>query len=566
MSETTMTEHVVVEDVPGEPTVFSSILGEILGCFVLGFLGLSIGVAAATSWNRPDAGIVWTGNILPICFGWALAIGLAIYISAPLSGAHLNPAFTLAFAVSGRFPWKNVPRYIAAELVGWFLGAAATIAVFGQSFRLAAQRAGVTFGEPGSETFASALTTYVPAPGFGTDAAAYAEFPIWVGFLGEILATGVLMLVVLSLSESKHATAPAGWFFPLIVGSTVGLIILIEAPVSQASLNPARDLGPRFMALLMGFGTVAFPGPRSGAALAVTTIGPIIGATIGMLFHDNVIRRALAGVYPPEPRVHHPGSAAREPVVISTLPADMVHMAFPGAAGDGAAVELVLLDVGGCLYDDDAYAQSLLRATRELAGGRLDEQEFWDAYEECRQTQSDLRTAMATRFGVDRQQIHELSGEYLRYTQAHLYPDALPTLRALATRYKLGVVANQDERVLEALRRDGLFELFDVLALARAANAMKPDPRIWRYALNQAGVSPSRAVHVGNRLDSDVRPAKQLGLRTIWLLRGEAPSSPTVHQLSEADAVVTNLAGVPGAIAGLTLGVERAPAGARGGS
>jgi putative hydrolase of the HAD superfamily len=212
---------------------------------------------------------------------------------------------------------------------------------------------------------------------------------------------------------------------------------------------------------------------------------------------------------------------------------------------------MIIFDVGGSLYDDDAFAQALLRATRELAGRRFDEREYWELYHECRQSQADLRMAMAQRFGVDRAQLHERAGNYLRYSASQLYPEVKTTLRSLAGRYKLGVVANQDEAVLEALRRDGLLELFDVVALAKAAGAMKPDPRIWHYALQQAGVSADRAVHVGNRLDSDVRPAKGLGMRTIWLVRGEAPSSPTVEQLSEADAVVTNLADVPGVVAGM---------------
>ena len=176
-----------------------------------------------------------------------------------------------------------------------------------------------------------------------------------------------------------------------------------------------------------------------------------------------------------------------------------------------------------------------------------------------RESQGDLRTAMANRFGVDRAQIHDLAGRYLNYGPNHLYPEVAPTLRALAGRYKLAVIANQDERVLEALRRDRLFELFDVLGLAKAAGAMKPDPRIWRYALAQAGVAP-------HRLDADVRPAKQLGMRTIWLLRGEAPSSPTIQQLSEADAVITSLAQAPAVIAGFAS--QAAPtvgAGAAGG-
>lgn len=311
------TDQVAVQRVSGEPTVISSIVGEVLGCTVLGFLGLSIGFAA-TSWNRD--GVVWTGNILPICLGWTIAIGLAIYISAPLSGAHLNPAFTLAFAASGRFPWRQVPRYIAAELVGWILGATLAVGLFGGSLHLAAQRAGLKYGAAGSEKIASALTTYVPNPGFGTNAASYSEFPLWRGFLGEIVGTAVLILVVLALSESKVVSAPAAWFFPLLVGATIGLLILIEAPVSQASFNPARDIGPRIVAWFIGFGKVAIPGPRSGVAWAATTIGPIIGALIGVVFHDQVVRRSLVGVQEPEPPVHHPGSAARAPIVLDEAP------------------------------------------------------------------------------------------------------------------------------------------------------------------------------------------------------------------------------------------------------
>jgi putative hydrolase of the HAD superfamily len=73
-------------------------------------------------------------------------------------------------------------------------------------------------------------------------------------------------------------------------------------------------------------------------------------------------------------------------------------------------------------------------------------------------------------------------------------------------------------------------------------------------------VSAGRAVHVGNRLDSDIRPSKSVGMRAVWLLRGEAPPSPTVEQLSEPDAVVTSFSGVPNALAGLA--VARTPVGA----
>jgi MIP family channel proteins/HAD superfamily hydrolase (TIGR01509 family) len=553
-----------VDQVPGEPTVKSAVIGEILGCTVLGFLGLSAGLAGF--FNRQ--GVVWTSDIWPTVFAWAFSIALAIYIAAPLSGAHFNPAVTIALAVSRRFPWRRVPLYIACDLLGWLLGAALAVLMQGESMRRAAEAAGVQYGAKGSETIASALTTYVPAPGFGTGGPAYSEFPIWRGFVGEILGTMMLVLVVLALSESRHASAPAGWFFPLIVGTTVGMVILIEAPLSQASLNPTRDLGPRIMLLFLGFGTVAFPGPRNGLALLVTTIGPIIGGLLGMLIHDRLIRDTLTQLmHAPMPRIHNPGDLAREPVVISQLPAGEPWEEVGAAAGNGRRapghqeIDMVTFDMGGSLYDDDGWAQALKQAVSELAGDRFDEQAFWEEYDAQRERQGDLRTAMATRFGVDREQLHELAGRYLRYGRDHLYPEVTSTLRSLAGRYRLGVVANQDEAVLEALRRDGLLELFDVVALAKAAGAMKPDPRIWQYALRQAGVAPDRAVHVGNRLDADVRPAKQLGMRTIWLVRGEAPSSPTVEQLAEADAVVTSLADVPRMVAGMDARVAAAPTG-----
>jgi hypothetical protein len=102
------------------------------------------------------------------------------------------------------------------------------------------------------------------------------------------------------------------------------------------------------------------------------------------------------------------------------------------------------------------------------------------------------------------------------------------------------------------LRRDGLQKLFTVVALADFVGVEKPDEGIFLYALNKAGVSPGRAVHVGNRLESDIRPAQRLGMRTVWLLRGDAPPAPTLDQLAEPDAVITSLVGLPTALSRLT--------------
>lgn len=210
-------------------------------------------------------------------------------------------------------------------------------------------------------------------------------------------------------------------------------------------------------------------------------------------------------------------------------------------------VELVLLDVGGPIYDDAEYYRALLRATTELAGSAVPESEFRAVYDAQRQRQGgSLRTAVAERFlDGDRQRLSDLARTYWEYPAAALYPDVLPALRELAGHYRIAIVANQRAVVLEALRRDGVADFVDVWAISEVVGAEKPDPAIFRHALTEAGVAPGNAVHVGNRLDTDVRGAARVGLRTVWVLRGEAPPEPTPAQLAEPDAVVRSLAELP---------------------
>ncbi|GAA0526371.1 hypothetical protein GCM10011581_13300 [Saccharopolyspora subtropica] len=217
-------------------------------------------------------------------------------------------------------------------------------------------------------------------------------------------------------------------------------------------------------------------------------------------------------------------------------------------------IDLVLLDVGGPIYDDATYRDALLRAATELAaedGRTVDEAEFQRVYDERRQAQSgSLRTAIAGRFLTpeDRQRLSDRAERYWEYPPSALYTDVLPTLRQLAGRYKIAIVANQRAVVVDALRRDGVADHIDIWAVSEVVGAEKPDPRIFQYALREAGVEPKNAVHVGNRLDTDVRGAHRVGLRTVWVVRGEAPPEPTPEQLAEPDVVVYSLAELPAAL------------------
>ena len=545
------------EGLPPQSTTKSIILGEVVGSFLLSVLGLGIGVSA-TLWGAP--GSPWFADIWPAAWGWAMTIALGIYVTATLSGAHFNPAVTITMAVTGRHPWRLVPLYIVCQIVGWFLGAAVLMAMFGRNlFDLAASK-NIVIGSPESTGLAATLTTYSPNPGIaGAAAGGYTTVPFLQGLTGEVLGTAILLLVILSLLETRHVNAPSAWFFPLIVGATIGLLIMFIAPISQACFNPARDLGPRLMLLVMGFGSVAFPGPNSGLSLIATTIGPIIGGILGALFFDKVMRPNIPGHEVEHSQVTTLSQLAYDPTM--EVRRETLHghaAALPLELVGADHIDLVMVAAGGCIYDDDQWALAVLKAARQLAppGDNIDETEYWSVYDAQRQAQGgSLSEAVAGRFlpSGDGDELRRLARSHFQVPAASMYPDARPTLAALATKYKLGVVANPSEQHIAALKRDGLMQYFDVVVYPEQVDlARTPSPRMWKRALEETGVQAGRAVHVGNRMDNDIRPAKQAGLHTVWLLRGEAPPSPTIEQLAEPDAIVTTFSGVPNALVAIS--------------
>jgi HAD superfamily hydrolase (TIGR01509 family) len=213
-------------------------------------------------------------------------------------------------------------------------------------------------------------------------------------------------------------------------------------------------------------------------------------------------------------------------------------------------VKAVFLDVGGPIYDDVWFARALRDALREL-GADVPEREFWREYDRARQAQNGMRRALARRFlgsDVDLAELSERATRHWRYPPEALYRDVQPCLERLAQRYRLGVLANQPEATRAALERDGIARFIDLWVVSDEVGLEKPDPRIFAYALAKAGCEPGEAAYVGDRLDNDVRPAKQAGFRTVWLLRGEAPPEPTPEQLAEPDAVIRSLKELPEAL------------------
>jgi HAD superfamily hydrolase (TIGR01549 family) len=219
-------------------------------------------------------------------------------------------------------------------------------------------------------------------------------------------------------------------------------------------------------------------------------------------------------------------------------------------------IDQVFLDIGGVLYDDRVYANAWRRALRE-AGGSFTDEAFEREYASCRAAQNlSFRVRLAEAFigpDADVEALERLAARYWNYPPAALFADVIPTMEALRDAgYRLGVIANQPSQVRAALARDGLVPFFDTMGVSDDLGLHKPDPALFARTLEIAGVAGVRAAMVGDRLDYDVVPAKANAMRTVWVLRGEAPDDPTPAQLAVPDVAIEDLAELPAALAALS--------------
>jgi glycerol uptake facilitator protein len=278
---------------PHEPSLAARCLAEVLGTFLLVLFGC--GAVHAAVLTGAQSGL-WQVAIV-----WGVSIMLAIYVVGAVSGAHINPAITVALASWGRFGWRHVAPYIAAQLVGAFAAAAVLFFLFSGHLRAKEAERGVTRGGPGSEVTAMCYGEYFPNPGalgagrYDPDAhaALRALVPMPVAFGAEVLGTAILALVVFAVTDPRNHGGPAAGMAPVFIGLTVAALISVIAPLTQACFNPARDFGPRMFAYLAGWGTVAWPGASDLNWLTVYIAAPTVGALIGAGVYEWMIRPAL---------------------------------------------------------------------------------------------------------------------------------------------------------------------------------------------------------------------------------------------------------------------------------
>ncbi|HYT94480.1 MAG TPA: aquaporin [Gemmataceae bacterium] len=276
-------------------------VAEVIGTFILVFFGC--GAVHAAVLTGAHTGL-WQVAIV-----WGVAVTVAIYVVGGISGAHINPAITVALAVWGKFAPAQVLPYVAAQLLGAALAAGALYGLYEPYLAAREQERGVERGRRGSEITAMCYGEYFPSPGgVSTDASLKGEeavekalrgldsrVSVLGAFLAEVLGTALLALVVFALTDERNGAAPAARLVPVFIGLTVAILISVLAPLTQACFNPARDFGPRLVAWGAGWGEVALPGPRPGV-FRVYLFAPIIGAVAGGGLYLRVLRPGL-----PEP-------------------------------------------------------------------------------------------------------------------------------------------------------------------------------------------------------------------------------------------------------------------------
>jgi len=273
-------------------TIWGELSSEFLGTAVLIAFGDGVVAMAVAALNQSGRAanestiFLASGDWLLITWGWAMAVVFGVYVAGGISGAHINPAVTLALAFRRQFPWSKTLPYMAAQVIGAFVGAALVYLVYHNAIASFEATNNITRGAPDSNTTFSIFATF-PAP--------YYNGGMIGPLIDQIVGTMFLVIFVFALTDTLNQ-APRANLAPLLVGLAVAAIGMSYGANAGYAINPARDFGPRIWALIAGWGQVAFPGTVKGAFTAyfwVPIVGPFVGGVLGAYIYDFFIQDVL---------------------------------------------------------------------------------------------------------------------------------------------------------------------------------------------------------------------------------------------------------------------------------
>jgi glycerol uptake facilitator protein len=251
-------------------------IGELVSEAVAVFIIIAFGDSVAAMYTLYDPS-PYQHAYWGVCIVWGLAVTIAIYTTASVSGCHANPAVTLALAIYRKFSWKKVVPYCIAQTVGGFVGAAIVYVLFSPVIdqfnnlhhvtRAAGGAAGVFFTHPGL-----AIT------------------PMHA-FSDQIILTAFLIFGIFAVTEQYNEQAPGANFGAVIIGLIVAVIGASMGYLEAWAINPARDFGPRLFCFFTGWGSSALPSPDNYWWIPI--VAPLIGGVVGGLAYQVLIHPFL---------------------------------------------------------------------------------------------------------------------------------------------------------------------------------------------------------------------------------------------------------------------------------
>jgi glycerol uptake facilitator protein len=247
------------------------IVAEFAGTLVLILFGTGV-VAMVVLFGKGTPGEIVNGGYTNITFGWGLGVTMGCYVAGRISGAHLNPAVTIALAVFRDFPWRKVLPYIAAQTLGAFCAAGLVFWNYLPAFHAA---------DPNLTHTAGVFTTFP----------AYPEIPM-AGLLDQTIGTALLLFLVLAIIDERNQPPQAN-LTPVLIGAIVVGIGMSFGALHGYAINPARDFGPRLWTVVAGFRNNGLTDGR--LVFWVPIVGPILGGLIGAAAYDLGVRRFLPG-------------------------------------------------------------------------------------------------------------------------------------------------------------------------------------------------------------------------------------------------------------------------------
>lgn len=245
----------------------AELLAEFLGTMVLLLFGLGV-VASVVLFGKGIPGEIVNGGTTNINIAWGLAVTMGIYVAGKTTGAHLNPAVTVALAAFRGFPWSKVVPYAMAQTAGAFTGAALIFLNY---------RAAFNHFDPNLERTASVFAT---VPAFPADPMS--------GWIDQILGTALLMLMILAITDERNQP-PGSNMAPIMVGLIVVAVGMCFGTMHGYAINPARDFGPRLFTAVAGFKNTGL----DNGVFIVPLVAPLIGGVVGAAVYDFGIRKYL---------------------------------------------------------------------------------------------------------------------------------------------------------------------------------------------------------------------------------------------------------------------------------